>query len=78
MADIRIEKLTLKLSGFNRQESERLARQITEGLAASEVRGTSRKVGGISRRVTAPESGGPDALAEAVVTDLVRSLLRGI
>ena len=78
MADIRIGKLTLKLSGLSRPDSELLARRIAEGLAASDLQGAPNKIGSISTRVTAPGAGRTDALAEAVIADLVRTLERGI
>jgi hypothetical protein len=74
MPDLRIDKLTLKLSGLNRQDAEGLAHRIAKGLAAAS--GPARKIGGISSRVTAPKGGGKDALAEAVIADLLRSLER--
>jgi hypothetical protein len=76
MADLQIDKLTLKLSGLNRQDAERLAHRIAKGLAGAKLSGPSRKIGGISSRVTAPTGSGQDALAEAVIADLIRSLER--
>jgi len=77
MPDLRIDKLTLKLSGLNRQDAERLAHRLAKGLAGAKLSGPSRKIGGISSRVTAPPKGsGQDALAEAVIADLIRSLER--
>ncbi|HWB84000.1 MAG TPA: hypothetical protein VG675_07660 [Bryobacteraceae bacterium] len=78
MPDIRVGKLTLKLSGLNRQESELLARRIADGLAASAPSTPPRKIRTLSSRITAPQDVEPNALAEAVVTDLIRSLKRGI
>ena len=76
MPDLRIDKLTLKLSGLNRQDAERLAHSIAKGLAGAKLSGPSRKISGISSRVRAPKGSGQDALAEAVIEDLIRSLER--
>jgi len=58
------------------QDAERLAHSIAKGLAGAKLSGPSRKISGISSRVRAPKGSGQDALAEAVIEDLIRSLER--
>lgn len=77
MDEIRIDRLSLQLSGIGEPEGRRLAMRITEGLATADIPAdVAAEQGPI--RVDLPElpPGGLDALSERVVAQVLRQLRR--
>jgi hypothetical protein len=73
MADLHIDRLALSLPGFSADEGRRLARLITDGLAAAPF-----EAAGSLASVRVEVSGGPreslDRLADQVVAEVRRQL----
>jgi microcystin degradation protein MlrC len=79
MADVKVRKLTLKLSGLDERDGQRLSREIAEGLAAADLEAvSSRRIGAIQKVVTGSPSDGVDRLAKQIVIELARSIERAI
>jgi hypothetical protein len=77
MDEIRIDQLTLKLSGLTEEDGRRLVRLITDGLAAADVpSGGSASVGAVRVGVAAGHTGGIEALSQHVVSEVLRQLQR--
>jgi hypothetical protein len=80
MDEIRIDQLTLKLSGLSEQDGRRLVRLITDGLAAADVpAGASASVDALRVGVAGGHPGGPggiEALSRHVVSEVLRQLQR--
>jgi hypothetical protein len=77
MDEIRIDRLTLQLSGITEPQGRRLAMLITEGLAAADVpAGIAAAQGAIRVDLGAGPSGSVDALSERVVAEVLRQLQR--
>ena len=77
MPDMRIDRLTLRLSGFSAEHGRRLARLIAEGLAGASL------PGGIDRpaahlEVSARRGGSLREISELAVAELVRQLGRAV
>jgi len=75
MAEINIERLTLRLSGISEYEGQHLSRLIAEGLAAAPF-GTEgvHHLDAMRVNVTANPGGGMNPLAKAIVAEIVRQL----
>lgn len=79
LAQINIERLSLKLSGVAEGEGQRLARLIAEGLGVASVPiDSSRHLDAIRLRVTARPGTSADELSRQIVADLLRQLARSI
>ncbi len=77
MNDVRIDRLTLRLSGLDAAEGRRLAMLVSEGLAAAALpSGAVSHLGSIRLDLRADPPAGVDALAEQVVRGIVRELSR--
>jgi hypothetical protein len=77
MDEIRIDQLTLKLSGLTEQDGRRLVRLITDGLAAADVPSVgSASVGAVSVGVAAGHTSSLEALSQHVVSEVLRQLQR--
>ena len=74
MADVRIDKMTLKLSGLSKPDAERLARRIAGGLAELNFDARRERIVRVSARVRAQQTGDADAWADVVIAELVRAL----
>ena len=74
MTKIKIDRLTLKLSGISEIEGQRLAKLITEGLASSTV--SSQVTDHPNLKVNIPSRPNPsvDWLANQIVADVLRQL----
>jgi hypothetical protein len=77
MAEINIERLTLRLSGISEQDGQHLSRLIAEELAAASF-GTEgvHHLDAMRVNVTASPGGGMDGLAKQIVADVLRQLER--
>jgi hypothetical protein len=75
MPGIRIDRLTLKLSGSDTHGAERLARLVAERLAVSDVPGVRGRIDAIRLHVS---DSGEDAgeMANRIVEGLLRELTR--
>jgi hypothetical protein len=79
MAELKIDRLTLKLSGLSTSDGERLARRIAEGLGAANLSNEkSQRVGEMQVKVKADEKGDVDKLSEQIVAAVLRQLERTI
>ncbi len=77
MDEIRIDQLTLKLSGLTEQDGRRLVRLITDGLAAADVpSGGSASVSTVRVGVAGGTPGSIEALSQHVVSEVLRQLQR--
>jgi hypothetical protein len=77
MDEIRIDQLSLKLSGLTEQDGRRLVRLITEGLAAADLpSGGIGPVGALRVGVAGDRATSIEALSRHVVSELVRQLQR--
>jgi hypothetical protein len=77
MDEIRIDRLTLQLTGISESEGRHLAMRITEGLAAADIpMDVAAAQGAIRVDVAASLSGGLDALSDRVVAEVLRRLQR--
>jgi len=77
MADLEVERLSLKLSGYSEEQGRRLVRLIAEGLAAAPVNGAGNHPGVASRQATSPGTSVED-LSGRIVEDLLRQLKRSV
>jgi hypothetical protein len=76
MDEIRIDQLTLKLSGLTEQDGRRLVRLITDGLAAADIPpGASASVDAL-RIGVAGHTGSVEALSQHVVREVLRQVRR--
>jgi hypothetical protein len=74
MDEIRIDRLTLQLSGISESEGRRLAMRITEGLAAAAIPGDVAAAQGAIR--VDLSAGSVDTLPERIVAEVLRQLRR--
>ena len=75
MDDIRIDRLTLKLSGVTEAEGKRLARRLAEGLArASLPEGAGAAPSAVPIRARVDGSGGMDAATDRAVEAILKRL----
>lgn len=87
MDQIRIDQLTLKLSGLSEQDGRRLALRIAEGLSAAElstgvaqslaalrVRIADHRPAGAGSAGTGHAAAGVDGLSQHVVAEIIRQL----
>lgn len=79
MANLSIDRLTLKLSGLSHQEGEQLAQLITTRLANSDVTGNSlHDVPSLQLNVTSSPSTNIDWLANQIVSEILRQLTHSL
>ena len=77
MADVTIDRLTLKLSGLSKADGQRLARRIAEGLvSASPPLEGMHSLDRLRIQVTAQTGRNIDLLAQQIVADVLRELER--
>lgn len=77
MNDIRIGRLTLRLSGLSESEGRRLTALITEGLAAAAVPGAAPQApGALQVSVNAGAEQGLESLSNQIVSEIVSQLVR--
>jgi hypothetical protein len=78
MDDIRVDRLTLKLSGLGESRGRDLAMLITQGLAAAAIEhdGTAATPPAIKVDLTASTLGSLGLLSERVVAEILRQLER--
>lgn len=77
MDEIRIDQLTLKLSGLTEHDGWRLVRMITEGLAAAEVpAGAPAQLGALRVGVAGADTSNLEALSRHVVREVLRQIQR--
>lgn len=77
MDDIRIGRLTLRLSGLSEPEGRRLTALITEGLAAAEVPGAAPQAPrALQVSVNAGADQGLESLSNQIVSEIVSQLVR--
>jgi hypothetical protein len=77
MAELKIDRLTLNLSGLSTRDGERLARLIAEGLGTANLSNEkSHRVGEMQVRVEADGKGDVDKLSEQIVAAVLRQLER--
>jgi len=79
MADITIDRLTLRLSGLSESDGQRLAARIAEGLAAAApAGGRPRHMDALRVNVAAAPGDGVERIAAQVVADILRQIERTI
>jgi hypothetical protein len=79
MAEMSIERLTLKLSGFNESDGRRLAHLIAEGLASAPISSESpRSVDSLRVHATASPGNEADMLSRQIVAEIVGQLERSL
>jgi hypothetical protein len=77
MDEIRIDQLTLKLSGLTEHDGRRLVRMITEGLAAAELpSGAPAALGALRVGVAGADTSNLEALSAHVVREVLRQIQR--
>lgn len=77
MANIQIDRLTLKLSGISQQEGQHLARAIADGLAdASLAAETAHSLDVLKVTVTVGSGDNLDRLAQQILTELLQQINR--
>ncbi|HEU4732551.1 MAG TPA: hypothetical protein VFT22_31870 [Kofleriaceae bacterium] len=77
MDEIRIDQLTLKLSGLTEHDGRRLVRMITEGLAAAEIPpGARGSLGALRVGLAGADTGNLEALSRHVVREVLRQIQR--
>ncbi len=75
MAEMNIERLTLKLSGISQSDGQRLAQLIAQGLASATIAPESpRHVDSLHVNTTASSDNGIDMLSKQIVAEIVRQL----
>ena len=74
MAQLNVDRLSLKLSGFSEEQGRRLVRLIAEGLAASSRRDDAGQVEGVESKQTASEGKSLEDISKQIVRDLLRQL----
>jgi hypothetical protein len=75
MADISIDRLSLTVPGFSAPRSERLVRQIVDGLAdASLSPGPPADVSALTLSLCGVSTESDDALVGRIVAELIRQL----
>lgn len=74
MPELKIDRLTLKLSGISEIEGQRLAKLITEGLASSTVSSQASDYSNLKVNIPSRPNASVDWLAEQIVADLLRQL----
>jgi hypothetical protein len=77
MAELSIDRLTLKLPDFSEHEARRLASLVAEGLAgAPRPAGPSRSVERLPVEVTGSRDESTDRLAQQIIAEILRQLER--
>lgn len=77
MDEIRIDQLTLRLSGLTEHDGRRLVRMITDGLAAAELPpGAPAALGALRVGLAGADTGDLEALSRHVVRELLRQIQR--
>jgi hypothetical protein len=75
MAEMNIERLTLKLSGISESDGQRLARLIAEGLASATISSESpHHIDSLHVNATASPGNEIGMLSRQVVAEIVRQL----
>lgn len=75
MANLSIDRLTLKLSGLSQDQGQHLARLITERLATSELSSHSaRDAPNLQLNITAQPNANINWLANQIVSEVLRQL----
>ena len=75
MAEMNIERLTLKLSGISESDGQRLARLIAEGLASATISSASpRHIDSLHVNATASPGNEIGMLSRQIVAEIVRQL----
>jgi len=75
MANIEIDRLTLKLSGLSQGDGERLARLVANGLVeASQSESSSREVPSINVAVQSDGSSNLNRVSAQIVREILRQL----
>jgi hypothetical protein len=78
MARVKIDRLSLHLSGMSEDEGRRLARLIADGLAASSVPVDSGKIDSVESSAEPRDAKNLQSLSERIVADLVRQVVRAL
>jgi hypothetical protein len=74
MADLHIERLALTLPGFSPDEGQRLARLVTDGLAAAALDIPGRSTPSLKLDVAMQPGESLSRLAERIVAELRRQI----
>ncbi|MBG1270882.1 hypothetical protein [Nostoc sp. WHI] len=74
MPELKIDRLTLKLSGISELEGQRLAKLITEGLANSNISSQAADIPNLKVNIPSRPNASVDWLAEQIVADILRQL----
>jgi hypothetical protein len=75
MAEMNIERLTLKLAGISESDGQRLARLIAEGLASATISFESpRHIDSLRVNATASPGNEVGMLSRQIVAEIVRQL----
>jgi hypothetical protein len=79
MDEIRVDRLTLKLSGLTEAQGRNLAMLITEGLAAATLKPDAAATQqGVKVELKASASGDLGPLSDRVVSEVLRQLERSL
>jgi uncharacterized lipoprotein YmbA len=76
MPALHIERLTLRLSGLSKEQAERLARLVAEGLAATPLSYATSERAVLQSSINAGAESNMQQLSDQIVADLVRQLER--
>lgn len=79
MSEIKIDRLTLNLSGLSAGEGERLARKIAAGLSAANLSNEkSHRVEKVQVNTKADEKADVDKLSEQIIASVLSQLERSL
>lgn len=79
MANLHIDRLSLKLSGLSEQDGRRLSRLVAEGLAQADFSSAApRRVETLPVNLTSPADGNVSRLSEEIVAGILRQLQRTV
>jgi hypothetical protein len=73
MAEVAIDRLSLKLSGVSAGEGERLARLIADGLGRQKLTSSGQSVEGMTININS-SGGNLQRLSEQIVREIMRQL----
>ncbi len=76
MPEIKVERLSLMLSGLSEDEGRHLARSIADGLAAADISDEAASSDAIEANVSVTAGKNISILADQIVADLVAQLNR--
>jgi hypothetical protein len=74
MAELNVDRLSLKLTGLSEEQGRRLVRLIAEGLADSPLGGTTGNQAAVQSKQTVSSGMSVEALSDQIVRDLLRQL----